>query len=113
MADHFQIRALKTIGEAEINGLSDVLIDCVEGGASVSFMSPMTVEKANKFWRKVADGVARGERIVIVAEDASGTIVGTVQVVLNMPENQPHRGYCRQPNRAHWRQPRPCLFSTP
>jgi len=80
------------MGDHEIQGLSEVLIDCVEGGASVSFMLPMTRAKAEAFWRGVAESVARGERIVIVAEDEAGTIVGTVQVILNLPENQPHRG---------------------
>ena len=87
-----QIRILKTIGEREVQQLSDVLIDCVEGGASVSFMFPMSREKAEVFWRGTAAGVARGERIVIVAEDEAGTIVGTAQIILNLPENQPHRG---------------------
>ncbi len=87
-----QIRCLQTMGEREIQGLSDVLIDCVEGGASVSFMFPMTRAKAEAFWRGVAASLARGERIVIVAEDEAGTIVGTAQVILNVPENQPHRG---------------------
>ena len=36
--------------------------------------------------------MARGERLVLVAEDPDGTIVGTVQVILAQPENQPHRG---------------------
>jgi GNAT superfamily N-acetyltransferase len=90
--DTIQIRILQTIGEREIAGLSDVLIDCVEGGASVGFMLPMTRAKAEEFWRGVAESAARGERIVHVAEDAAGTIVGTVQVLLNQPENQPHRG---------------------
>lgn len=70
--------------------LADVLLDCVEGGASVSFMLPMARATAIDFWRKVADGVARGERTLVVAEDAEG-IVGTVQLVTSMPENQPHR----------------------
>jgi GNAT superfamily N-acetyltransferase len=87
-----QIRKLDAIGERELRGLSEVLIDCVEGGASVSFMLPMSVPKADAFWREVANGVARGERIVLVAEDPDGTIVGTVQVILAVPENQPHRG---------------------
>lgn len=86
-----QIRRLHVVSEAEVAGLSEVLIDCVEGGASVSFMWPMTVAKANAFWTKVAAGVARGERILFVAEDAEG-IVGTVQVIVDLPENQPHRG---------------------
>jgi GNAT superfamily N-acetyltransferase len=87
-----RIRQLAVLGEPEIRGLSDVLIDCVEGGASVSFMWPMTRAKAEAFWQAAAAGVARGERILLVAEDAAGAIVGTVQVLLNLPENQPHRG---------------------
>ena len=75
---------------AQLDALADVLIDVVEGGASVSFMLPISRETALKFWRGVADGVARGERVLLVAEDASG-IVGTVQLILVQPENQPHR----------------------
>jgi len=87
-----RIRRLEIIGDREIQGLSDVLIDCVEGGASVSFMLPMSRAKAETFWRGAAAGVARGERVVISAEDETGSIVGTVQVILAQPENQPHRG---------------------
>lgn len=82
---------LSAIGERELRGLCDVLIDCVEGGASVSFMNPMTRAKAEAFWSGAASSLARGERMVLVAEDEQG-IVGTVQVILNLPENQPHRG---------------------
>ena len=72
--------------------LSAVLMDCVEGGASVSFMAPLTRERADAFWRGVAEGVAVGDRALLIAEDgASGAIVGTVQVVYAWPENQPHR----------------------
>ena len=92
MADTMHIRCLPTIGEREIQGLGDVLIDCVEGGASVSFMLPMSRAKADAFWRSIAASVARGERVVLAAEDAMGTIVGTAQVILAQPENQPHRG---------------------
>ncbi len=67
-----------------------MLIDCVEGGASVSFMHPLSHERAVAFWRHVADGVAAGERALLVAEDAQG-VCGTVQLVLAQPENQPHR----------------------
>ena len=92
VTDAIRIRCLPTIGEREIDGLSDVLIDCVEGGASVSFMLPMSRAKADAFWRTMAASVARGERVVLAAEDAAGTIVGTAQVILAQPENQPHRG---------------------
>ncbi|MGC7405713.1 N-acetyltransferase family protein [Pandoraea pneumonica] len=83
---------------AAIDSLADVLVDCVEGGASVSFMLPLTRERATAFWRKVADGVARGERVLLVAReeasdtsDGKGRIIGTVQLILDLPENQPHR----------------------
>ena len=84
-------RQLHRISEVEIQGLADVLIDCVEGGASVSFMLPLSRERAVAFWRRVADGVAAGNRVLIVAEDAEG-ICGTVQLIFDLPENQPHRG---------------------
>lgn len=86
------IRRITSLGEKEIKGLSDVLIDCVEGGASVSFMWPMTRVKAETFWRAMASDIKTGTRIVLVAEEGQGRIVGTVQVILNLPENQPHRG---------------------
>ncbi len=92
MPGAIQIRPLQTIGDREIKGLTDVLIDCVEAGASVSFMLPMTRAKAEAFWRSTAASVARGERVVLAAEDAAGAIVGTVQVIWAQPENQPHRG---------------------
>jgi len=76
---------------ASIPQLADLLIDCVEGGASIGFMQPMTIDKATRFWRMVADCVARGERALLVAEEVDGPIVGTVQLVLALPENQPHR----------------------
>jgi GNAT superfamily N-acetyltransferase len=92
VSDAIQIRCLESIGEREIQGLSDVLIDCVEGGASVSFMLPMTRAKAQTFWRSISASVTRGERVVLAAEDSTGAIVGTAQVILAQPENQPHRG---------------------
>jgi GNAT superfamily N-acetyltransferase len=90
MTNTIQIRCLATLGAREIEGLSELLIDCVEGGASVSFMLPMTRAKADTFWRNTGASVARGERLVFVAEDAAG-IVGTAQIILAQPENQPHR----------------------
>jgi GNAT superfamily N-acetyltransferase len=83
-------RRLHALGDAEIGELADVLIDCVEGGASVSFMQPLSRDRALAFWRGVARAVAAGERALLVAEDAHG-LCGTVQLVLDQPENQPHR----------------------
>jgi GNAT superfamily N-acetyltransferase len=77
--------------DADMDGLVDVLVDCVSGGASVGFMLPFSRERAADFWAGIFRGAARGERVVLVAEDVGG-VVGTVQVVLAAPENQPHRG---------------------
>ena len=78
---------------ATVTALADVLVDCVEGGASVGFMSPLTHDRAAAFWISTLDAAARGERVVLLAEEAgSGAIIGTVQVIVSAPENQPHRG---------------------
>jgi ribosomal protein S18 acetylase RimI-like enzyme len=84
------VRRLLTVDEVSIRGLSDLLIDCVEGGASVNFMHPLSRPKANEFWRRVAEALADNRRALLVAEDADG-IVGSVQLILEQPENQPHR----------------------
>jgi GNAT superfamily N-acetyltransferase len=86
-----RIETLTRLGPAEITGLGDVLIDCVEGGASVSFMYPMTRAKADDYWQAVAGAVGRGESRVLAAYDPGGKIIGTVSLLLKQPENQPHR----------------------
>jgi GNAT superfamily N-acetyltransferase len=86
----FVVMRLERLTDAQIVELAHLLIDCVEGGASVSFMSPLSFDKASAFWRRVAEATARGERALLVAQD-SGGIIGTVQLVLDLPENQPHR----------------------
>lgn len=90
MSATVSVRRLHAIADAEIEALADVLIDCVEAGASVSFMLPIPRDRAVGFWRRVAQGVAAGDRAVLVAEDALG-ICGTVQLIFDLPENQPHR----------------------
>jgi GNAT superfamily N-acetyltransferase len=77
--------------ETLAQALADVLLDCVEQGASVSFMWPLARDKALDFWRGVLQGVARGERILLTARDAAGQVCGTVQLITAQPENQPHR----------------------
>jgi GNAT superfamily N-acetyltransferase len=86
-----KLEQLHTLSDADLPALSDVLIDCTEGGASVGFMNPLSSAKADAFWREVASNVAVGERALWVARDAAGQIVGTVQVVFAQKENQPHR----------------------
>jgi GNAT superfamily N-acetyltransferase len=85
------IRQLPHVTDRQLQELADVLIDCVEGGASVGFMSPLELPKALAFWQKVAGEAQKNARVLLVAEQ-DGRIVGTVQVVLEQPDNQPHRG---------------------
>ena len=84
------VRRLDAVSDPQLQALADLLIDAVEGGASVSFMQPLGRDKAVQFWRDVASGAARGERLLWVAVDASG-IVGSVQLIASQPDNQPHR----------------------
>jgi GNAT superfamily N-acetyltransferase len=86
----WSLRRLHTLSDAHIRELAELLIDCVDGGASVGFMHPLGRDRAITFWRRIADDVAAGERALIVAEDSDG-LCGTVQLVLAQPDNQPHR----------------------
>lgn len=76
---------------AHMPALCDLLMDCVAGGASVGFVQPMSLAKAQRFWDGVAASVAREETVLLVARDGDGGIAGTVQLVLALKENQPHR----------------------
>lgn len=84
------IRRLQSVTPGQVQALAALLIDCVEGRASVGFMHPLPVDKAQAFWQRVAHDVAAGSRALLVAEDDAG-IMGTVQLVLDQPDNQPHR----------------------
>ncbi|WP_175837863.1 GNAT family N-acetyltransferase [Burkholderia anthina] len=90
-----QVPCIRTLHPDEVmdyvNPLADLLIDCVEGGASVSFMLPISKQTAVEFWKHVADGVVRHQRVLLVAQDTDGRVVGTVQLITALPENQPHR----------------------
>lgn len=75
---------------ARIDALVDILCDVVDGGGSVNFLAPMDRDLARSFWRGVVPAVASGDRVLFVAEDASGP-VGTVQLEIIRKPNQPHR----------------------
>jgi GNAT superfamily N-acetyltransferase len=85
---------IRRLGAAETRAaapaLADVLLDCVQGGASVSFMAEMTRHEAEAFWLGVAEAAASDGRAVLVAEDAEG-LLGVVEVIPAGPPNQPHR----------------------
>jgi GNAT superfamily N-acetyltransferase len=86
-----QIRRITSLLKArELAGLSSLLIDAVNGGASLGFLRPLQQSRAQSYWHAVSNSVASGEKALLVAED-EGVVLGTVQVVLSQPENQPHR----------------------
>jgi ribosomal protein S18 acetylase RimI-like enzyme len=70
--------------------LSELLVETVASGGSVSFMHPMALGDADAFWKDSLVGAARGERIVLGAFDDQA-LIGTVTLLLNLPPNQPHR----------------------
>jgi GNAT superfamily N-acetyltransferase len=122
-----QIRSLSAADIPQVPALADVLLDCVAGGASVSFMASLTRDEAEAFFANALKAVDRGERIVLAAFDNSTAgpanesaaetadvlthpesailemldpdapselepaLVGTVQILLATPPNQPHR----------------------
>jgi GNAT superfamily N-acetyltransferase len=94
MADPDQIE-IRRLGPAELpaqlDALADVLADCVAGGASIGFMAPFPRTEARTVVEGMAAEVEQGNRLLLAAF-AGDRLVGTVQVVLALPPNQPHRG---------------------
>jgi GNAT superfamily N-acetyltransferase len=87
-----QVRLLGADELAEhVDALADVLEDCVAGGASVSYMWPFAHEQARAAFEGFAADAADGRRLILGAFDGD-RLIGTVQVNLALPPNQPHRG---------------------
>jgi GNAT superfamily N-acetyltransferase len=89
--DDLEIRRLTPADVREhVDGLADVLFDCVSGGASVGYMHPFTIDDARAAFAAFADDVVAGGRLLLAAL-LDGRLIGTVQVVYARPPNQPHR----------------------
>jgi GNAT superfamily N-acetyltransferase len=90
-AEQLEIRLLRGKElEAQLDALACILADCVAGGASVGFLAPFSHEQARAVFEAMAADAEQGYRLVLGAF-ADGELVGTVQVVLALPPNQPHR----------------------
>lgn len=89
--EQIEIRAL---GAAEVrpqlDALADVLADCVAGGASIGYLDPFSHQEARRAFEAFAAEVEAGRRLLLAAF-VDGDLVGTVQVVVALPQNQPHR----------------------
>lgn len=91
MTDQVEIRRLGAADvRAELDGLAAVLVDCVEGGASVGYMAPFSHDEARRVYEAYAADVEQGRRLLLAAF-SDGMLVGTVQVVFAVHPNQPHR----------------------
>jgi GNAT superfamily N-acetyltransferase len=90
-ADEVEVRRLDAEEvRAHLDGFAAVLADCVEGGASVGYLSPFSHEQARRVYEEYADEVEHGRRLLLAAF-AGGTLVGTAQLVFPTHPNQPHR----------------------
>jgi GNAT superfamily N-acetyltransferase len=90
--DQIEIRRLGPAElPAQLDALADVLADCVAGGASVGFMAPFPHAEARTVVEGWAAEVEKGNRLLLAAL-IGDRLVGTVQVVVALPPNQPHRG---------------------
>ncbi len=90
-ADELEIRRLASADVHEqLDALAGVLVDCVAGGASVSYLAPFSHKQARSVFEAVAAEVEQGHRLLLAAF-ANSDLVGTVQVILALPPNQPHR----------------------
>jgi ribosomal protein S18 acetylase RimI-like enzyme len=85
----FKIAPLKASPQVRA-ALSEILIEAVASGGSVSFMHPLAPKTADRFWRDSLAAADRGERIVLGAFDGE-SLIGTVTLLLSFPPNQPHR----------------------
>jgi GNAT superfamily N-acetyltransferase len=76
---------------ARIDEVAEILVDCVNGGASVGFVPPFELEAAREFFGGAIDDVERGGRLLFAAADAGGRLAGTVQLIFANYPNQRHR----------------------
>jgi GNAT superfamily N-acetyltransferase len=89
MISTIEIRALSASPKIS-EMLSEILIEVVADGGSVSFMHPLAPDTAMAFWDDALAAAGRNERIILGAWDGE-LLAGTVTLMLNCPPNQPHR----------------------
>lgn len=85
---------IRALGASEMRQLLDalayLLVDAVDSGASVGYLAPIPLEKARVYWQHSAEAAGRGS-VLVLGAFVCGGLVGTAQLQLDTPENQPHR----------------------
>jgi len=82
-------RLIPPVGDADFRDLARLLVDAVESGAAVSFLAPLTLERAEDWWRKTTSESQSGAIFLVARDDEE--IVGSVQLHPAWAPNQPHR----------------------
>jgi hypothetical protein len=90
-----RVRRLPQLSPADLDALARLLADCVEGGASVSFMHPLPLAKARAFWQQLAEDVGRGERALLAAAEREARDGGKTLLVLDTASPEAERLYAR------------------
>ncbi len=75
----------------DLPALSALLTDAVESGASIGFLPPLAAGEADAYWRTVVAALREGARVLLVARDAAGALVGSAQLELATRPNARHR----------------------
>jgi GNAT superfamily N-acetyltransferase len=80
---------IRPASDSDVRALAELLVDAVESGAAVSFVAPLSIERAEDWWRTTISE-SHPRAVFLVARDG-GEIVGTVQIHPAWAPNQPHR----------------------
>lgn len=86
-----QIAPITALDEATLNDLTDTLCRVVEAGASIGFFAPLRAEEAQRYWRKAYQEYQAAERIILVAKDEHGRVIGSGQYAGAKSANGKHR----------------------
>ena len=84
------IRRIACAAEAPRGALADLLVEVVNGGASVGFLAPLSADEALAYWDGVFAALGPG-LLLWAAEDEAARVLGTVQLAPCLKPNGRHR----------------------
>ena len=83
------IRPIERNEASSLRGMPELLIDVVDGGASVGFLAPLDVVTAAGYWQAVY--AALGDALRLWVAESEGQVVGAVQLAPSLKQNGRHR----------------------